>query len=171
MLRVKILHCQVAAANRRNGVGSRALANRQVLTPGAGHQFVHGILDLLPMIGEGSNDSTKLVKGHRCRLKWIEYHLNAPNAEDQIHPRPGYGRAGWGVLAEHQRHDNATTVGVESRSLDDHNERNAVLLAALVATDIKLRHEGQSVECSSANDPHLLSNSFQASALALAQSR
>jgi hypothetical protein len=123
------------------------------------------------MVRKGFNDSTKLVKGYRCRLKWIEYHLDATNAEDRIHPRPGYGRAGRGVLAENQRNYNATTIGVESRGLDDHNERNAVLLATLVAMDIKLRHRRQSDECSSANEPNLLSNSFQASALALAQSR
>jgi len=34
--------------------------------------------------------------------------------------------------------------------------------------DIELRHARQSVECSSAKEPNLLSNSFQASALALA---
>jgi hypothetical protein len=123
------------------------------------------------MVRKGFNDSTKLVEAHRCRLKGIEYHLDTTNAEDRIHPRPRYGRAGRGILAEHQRNYNATTIGVESRGLDDHNEGNAVLLAALIAMDIKLRHRRQSVECSSANEPNLLSNSFQASALAVAQSR
>src|SRR6185503_14503138 len=107
----------------------------------------------------------------RGRLKRIEYHLDASHAEDGVHPRPGYGRAGRRVLAENQRNHNATAIRVESRGLDDHNEWNAVLLGTLVAMDIELRHRRQRVECSSANEPNLQSNSFQASALAVAQAR
>ena len=58
----------------------------------------------------------------------------------------------------HQRNNNAASITVELRRLDNHHEGNAVLVYAGIAVDIKLRH--QSDEYSSLIDPACALNSF-----------
>src|ERR1700733_12135255 len=57
-----------------------------------------------------------------------------------------------------QRNNNSATIVIELRRLDNHYERNAVLVIAGVAVDIKLRH--QSDEYSSLIEPDFALKSF-----------
>lgn len=57
------------------------------LSPGSGHQLVHRVSDLLPMVRKRVDHGTELIGSHGYHLQGIEDDFDITDAEDGIHSR------------------------------------------------------------------------------------
>jgi hypothetical protein len=102
-----------------------------------------------------------LIKGYGNDLQWVQHNRCAADLEGRI-------KASVADFANRrrpdERYDNPSPVVIELRGLHHNDEWDGIPMFPGVAVDIKLRH--QSDEYSSAIDPDLALNLFQAAIVA-----